>query len=77
MNQQLASGPSERAVAIARVWLVVWGIVLVAFGIAIASTADGSTRLWGGAMVALGIGHFIAARYASGKVAVVVAWFGP
>jgi hypothetical protein len=76
-NQQLGTGPSDRAVAFARAWLVIWGVVLIAFGVGIVAAASNSEWLLGGSIIALGISHFIAARYASARVAVFFAWVGP
>ena len=76
-DHDLDSGPSERAVAVARAWLVILGILWGACGTGIAVTADGVDQLWGGTMVAFGMAHFVAARYASGKVALVFALIGP
>ena len=75
-ERDLDSGPSERAVAFARAWLVILGILWGACGTGIAVTADGVDQFWGGALIAFGIAHFVAARYASGKVAFVFALFG-
>jgi hypothetical protein len=60
-----------------RVWLVISGWVFLAFGVGIAATADGVDQLWGVAIAVIGIAQFIAARYASAKVAFIFAWFGP
>jgi hypothetical protein len=72
-NEQLDHGPSERAVAMARDWLVVWGCILVAFGIGIMVTANSIAILWGVGMAALGVAHFVVARYASNRIAVFFA----
>jgi len=76
-DQQPESGPSDRAVALSRAWLVILGILWAAFGVGVALTAGGIDQLWGGAMVAFGIVHFIVARYASRRAAFIIAWFGP
>ena len=76
-SEHAETGPSKRAVAFSRGWLVIWGILLVAFGIGIGVSAEGGDRLWGIAITAFGVAHFVAARYASARVAFFFAWLGP
>jgi hypothetical protein len=76
-REQSETGPSDRAVALSRVWLVITGSLFLVFGIGIAVTGDGVDRLWAVAMAAAGVAQFIAARYASSKVAFIFAWLGP
>jgi hypothetical protein len=72
-----ASGPSDRAVAIARGWLLVWGCVWLVIAGAFGLWVSGPNAYWGIAMAVVGLAHFAAARYASGRVAIFFAFFGP
>jgi hypothetical protein len=76
-NEHPETGPSKRAVAFSRAWLVIWGILLVALGIGIGVSAEGIDQFWGIAIAAFGAAHFVAARYASARVAFFFAWLGP
>ena len=76
-TKQLENGPSERAVAIARAWLIISGLIVLALGIGITATIEGPEKLWGVAIAVLGITNFIVARYGSGRVAVFFSVFGP
>ena len=76
-RDQSETWPSERAVALSRVWLVITGGLFLVFGVGIAVTGDGVNQLWGVVMAAFGILQFIAARYASAKVAFIFAWLWP
>ncbi len=76
-EQASTDGPPERAVAIARKWLVIWGCVWLIIASAFILWVSRPTAYWGIAMVAIGLAHFLAARYASGRVAVFFAFFGP
>jgi len=72
-----AQGPSKRAVAIARGWLIALGGVWLVTGALFLALASAPIAYWGIAMVVLGLGHFIAVRYAGGRLAVFLALFGP
>jgi len=70
-------GPSEHAVKLARFWLLIGGWVWLFVGIALLLSVAAS-ELWGPlAIVAFGLAHFIAARFASRRVAVFFAFFSP
>jgi hypothetical protein len=77
MRNAAAGGPPERAVSLARAWLVGLGGVWLASGIAFLVLVNDPLGYWGWAMIALGTGHFVAARYASARLAVFFAFFGP
>ena len=76
-TKRLENGPSDRAVAIARAWLIISGVIVLAFGIGITASLEGAERLWGVAIAVLGITNFIVARYGSGRVAVFFSAFQP
>jgi hypothetical protein len=77
LEQPAKDGPSERAVAISRAWLVILGVAFVAFGVGIMVTAEGSDQFWGIGLAAAGVLNFIAARYARGRFVVFLGSFGP
>lgn len=69
-------GPSAHVVSLARFWLVVMGLVWMAVGFVIVLRG---AEMWGwpGSIVAVGALHFLAVRYASNRLAVFLALFGP
>ena len=70
-------GPSEHAVKLARVWLLIGGWVWLFVGAALV-LASATGNVWGPiAIVGFGVAHFIAARFASRRVAVFFAFFSP
>jgi len=72
-----ASGPSPRAVALARVWINVSGVVWLMLGIAAFLFAPISQIWLGVALLTFAVGHFVAARVASRRLAVFFAVFSP
>jgi hypothetical protein len=70
-------GPSERAVALARTWLVITGVAILAFGIFAATTSEGTEMLMGCAITLLGLADLVVARYGSRRVAVFFSLFVP
>jgi hypothetical protein len=69
--------PSSRVVLMARGWLVVLGTIWLLVGIVSGFTVN-SEMLWLSFLcVVTGILHFVAARFASGRIAVFFALFGP
>jgi hypothetical protein len=68
-----SDSPSDRVVSMARTWLVTCGVVCVALGIALHLSDETG---WGAAIASFGLANFLAARYASGRVAVFIAWLG-
>ena len=71
-----ADGPTPRAVALARAWLWLAGMVWLIVGvIMLASSHDSSTWL-AVLVVVFALGHFVLAHYGSRRVAVFFALFG-
>lgn len=68
---------SSRAIRMARFWLVFLGVVWLLVGIASAFTTSNELLWLSFLCVVVGIIHFVAARFASGRVAVFFALFGP
>jgi hypothetical protein len=69
-------GPSPRAVAWARASLYLVGSVWLLAGIALLASWSSELLWWPIALVALGLLHFVVARFGSSRVAVFFAVFG-
>ena len=67
-------GPSPRAVALARFWLIAMGYLWIVGGVAAAVTSNEWLAL---AAVAIGVVHILIAQFASRRVIVFFAIFGP
>jgi hypothetical protein len=72
-DMKQADSPSDRAVSIARTWLVICGVVLVILGVSLHLSGE---TVWGAAIAMFEVANFIAARYASGRIAVFIASLG-
>ena len=72
-----SDGPSDHAVGLARAWLSVAGWIWLVVGIVIAL----GSSVWSAwvpiAIIAFAIAHFVLARFASRRLAVFFAVFGP
>jgi hypothetical protein len=70
-------GPSPRAVKMARVWLLLLGVMWLLVGLV--SGTIGGSEFWGWPLVLIGFGivHFFVALYASARIAVFFALIGP
>ncbi|KAB2840271.1 MAG: hypothetical protein F9K47_14030 [Burkholderiales bacterium] len=69
-------GPSKHAVTLARFWLVVLGLIWIVVGFVTILFGAGFWG-WPACMVAVGALHLLAARFASGRIAVFFALFVP
>ena len=63
---------------LARLWFVLAGVVIVAFGALFALFGKGAAALIGLGVIAVGVAQFIAARHLSDRRVVLFAWWvGP
>jgi hypothetical protein len=69
--------PSPRLVALARFWLIILGCLWCVLGLVAAIDADGAFQWIWWALIAVGVLHLVAARYAKDRIAVLFALFGP
>jgi hypothetical protein len=70
-------GPSDHAVRLARMWLVIGGWVWLVGGIAMVH-ASGFDPWWVPTiMVSVAIAHFVVARFGSRRIAVFFVMFAP
>jgi len=60
--------PANKQLTLARIWLLALGCAWFLAGVFVGTTAGGS-RWWGIALVAVGVFHFAAARYARMRLA--------
>jgi hypothetical protein len=74
MQASEIEGPSERLVSLSRISLTVVGWILLALGggVAIAGGLGAVAAL----LITFAIAHFLAARFASRRLAVFLAWVG-
>ena len=70
-------GPSLRAVAFARFLLIIFGFVWLVIGGMLALGKKDPNLFLGLVVSGVGVGHFAMARFASKRVAVFAALFGP
>jgi hypothetical protein len=77
VSQPDVEGPSPRAVALARFWLIVLGCIWLVLGVAVGMTMRSESWWLWLIVIAVAALHFIAARYARNRVAVFFALFGP
>jgi hypothetical protein len=76
-EHETCDGPSSHAVALARIWLNIEGVLWIGFAIA-AWVTSGGIAIW--PTVALGLIallHFVIAKFGNHRVAVFFAIFGP
>ena len=77
-DQSSIDGPPSRAVAMARMWLKILGVLWLTVGVLmLGGGGNVETMLWAGAAIIFGLGHFVLARYASNRIAVFFAVLGP
>jgi hypothetical protein len=69
--------PQPRLVALARFWLIVLGCLWCALGLVVAIDVGGELQWPWLALLAVGVLHLVAARYAKDRIAVLFASFGP
>lgn len=76
VNEPKVDAPAPRAVTLARVWLLVLGCAWFVAGFVVGRT-PGASRWFAIVLVAVGILHFAAARYARTRLASFFSSFGP
>jgi hypothetical protein len=76
-HQPNPNAPLPRAVAVARIWLLVLGCAWFLGGFLVGSSTAGGSRWWAMLLVVVGLVHFAIARYAKRRPALFLSLFGP